>query len=76
MSNAYPLGTSGADPPPPPRHDVAGPSLNMDLFKAEIGGEAQGPGSLRGTDVAVVLQPDGLGGLRAGNLKGGWLLCS
>ncbi len=40
-----------------------------------------GPGqpealSLGGNDVAAVLQPDGLGGLRACNLKGGWLLCS
>ncbi len=48
----------------------------MDIFKAEIGGEAPGPGSLGGADVAEVLWPDGLGGLRARNLKGGWLLCS
>ncbi len=60
--------------PPRPLHDVAGSSLNMDLFKAKIGDEA-GPGSLRGADVAAVLQPDGQGG-RASNLKGGWLLCS
>ncbi len=46
----------------------------MNLFKAEIGGEA-GQGSLGGADVAAVLLPDGLGG-RAFNLKGGWLLCS
>ena len=35
---------------PRPRHDVAaGPSLNMDLFKAEVGGEA----GLGGADVAA-----------------------
>jgi hypothetical protein len=33
----------------PPRHDVAVPSLNMDLFKAEVGGEA----GLGGADVAA-----------------------
>lgn len=27
-------------PPPSPRHNVAGPSLDMDLLVAEIGGEA------------------------------------
>ncbi len=37
----------------------------MDLYKAEIGGEAGG------ADVAAVLWPDGLGG-RTHNLKGGW----
>ena len=26
--------------PPSPRHHVAGPSLDIDLLKAEIGGEA------------------------------------
>ena len=26
--------------PTRPRHDVAGPSLNVDLFIAEVGGEA------------------------------------
>ncbi len=41
-------------PPPLPHHDVAGQSLNMDLFKAEIGGEAQGPGSLQGADQALI----------------------
>ncbi len=46
----------------------------MDLFKAEISGEA-GQGSLGGSDVAAVLLPDGQGG-KASNLKGGWLLCS
>ncbi len=64
-------------PPPAPRHDVAGPSLNMDRFEAEIrvsGEAAWGQGSLGGADVAAVLQPDGPGG-RASNLKGGWLLC-
>ncbi len=44
MSNGEPVGTSGAGPAAPPA--VAGPSLNMDLFKAEIGREAQGQGSL------------------------------
>ena len=34
---------------PRPRHDVAGPSINIDLFEAEISGEA----SLGGADVAV-----------------------
>ncbi len=44
-------------PPHLPRHDVAGPSLDMDLFKAEIGGEA----GLGGADVslAIVLYIDG-----------------
>jgi hypothetical protein len=70
---------SGAGPaaPPRPRHDVAWPSLNLDLFQAEIDGEAgpgPGPGSLGGADVAAVLRPDEQGG-RASNLKGGWLLC-
>ena len=45
--------TSGAGPaaPPPPltRHDVASPSINIDLFEAEIRGEA----SLGGADVAA-----------------------
>jgi hypothetical protein len=42
---------SGTGPasPPRPRHDVAGPSLDMDLFKAETCCEA-GPG---GADVAA-----------------------
>ena len=30
----------GTSRPPRPRPDDAGPSLNMDLFKAEVGGEA------------------------------------
>jgi hypothetical protein len=35
--------------PPRPRHDVAGPSINMDLLEAEVRGEA----SLGGADVAA-----------------------
>ena len=35
--------------PTRPRHDVAGPSLNVDLFIAEVGGEA----GLGGADVAA-----------------------
>ena len=34
---------------PRPRHDVAGPSIDMDLFEAEIRGKA----SLGGADVAA-----------------------
>ncbi len=34
---------------PRPRHDIAVPSLNMDLFKAEVGGKA----GLGGADVAA-----------------------
>ncbi len=37
------------DRPTSPRHDVAGPSLNVDLFIAEVGGEA----GLGGADVAA-----------------------
>ncbi len=51
--------------PPRPRHDVAGQSLNVDLFKAKICGKA-GPGSLGGADVAAILRLDGQGG-RASN---------
>ncbi len=36
-------------PPPCPSHDVAGQSLNMDLFKAEISSKA----GLGGADVAA-----------------------
>ena len=32
--------TSGAGPAPRPRHDVAGPSINMDLVEAEVHREA------------------------------------
>ena len=35
--------------PTRPRHDVSGPSLHMDLFEAETGGEA----GLGGADVAA-----------------------
>ena len=35
--------------PTSPRHNVAGPSLHMDLFKTETGSEA----GLRGADVAA-----------------------
>ena len=35
--------------PTRPRHDVAGPSLHLNLLKAETGGEAE----LRGADVAA-----------------------
>ena len=38
---------------PRPRHDVAGPSLNMDLLKAKVGGEA----GLGGADVAAHTGP-------------------
>jgi hypothetical protein len=50
MSTVVPYVWRGTSRPPHPRHDVAGPSLNMDLFKAEICGEA-GPGSLGGSMV-------------------------
>ncbi len=40
------FGTSG---PPRPCHDIAGQSLNMDLFKAEVGCEA----GLGGADVVM-----------------------
>ena len=43
----------GTSRPPRPRHDVAGPSLNMDLLKAEVGGEA----GLGGADVAAHTGP-------------------
>ena len=43
----------GTSSPPRPRHDVAGPSLNMDLFEAETGGEA----GLGGADVAAHSRP-------------------
>jgi hypothetical protein len=39
----------GTSSPPRPRHDVAGQSLNMDLFEAETSGEA----GLGGADVAA-----------------------
>jgi hypothetical protein len=32
---------SGAAATPRPRHDVAGPSLNMDLFEAEISSDSE-----------------------------------
>ena len=57
----------------PPRHDVPRPSLNMDLFEAEIGGEA----GLGTVDVAVHSCPIIISGRgRASDLKGGRLLCS
>ena len=62
-------------PLPLPHHDVAGPSLYMDLFnlKAETGGEA----GLGGADVAVHSGPIIISGRgRASDLKGGRLLCS
>ncbi len=45
MSTVVPYVWRGTSRPPRPRHDVAGPSLNMDLFTAEIGDEA-GPEAL------------------------------
>ena len=39
--------------PTRPRHDVAGPSLNVDLFIAEVGGKA----GLGGADVAAHSSP-------------------
>ncbi len=39
----------GTSRPPRPRHDIAGQSLNMDLLKAEVRGEA----GLGGADVAA-----------------------
>jgi len=45
----------GDEPPaldqPRPRHDVAGPSLNVDLFIAEVG--PGGEAGLGGADVAA-----------------------
>ncbi len=38
---------------PRPRHDIAGQSLNMDLFKAEVHGEA----GLGGADMAAQSGP-------------------
>ena len=57
---------------------LTGTVIQVQSESAEIGGETPGPGSLSlgGADVTVVLLPGGLGGLRASNLKGGWLLCS
>ncbi len=40
---------SGTSSPPSPSHNVAGPSFDMDIFKAETGGEA----GLGGADVAA-----------------------
>ncbi len=39
--------------PTRPRHDVAGPSLNVDLFIAEVGGEAGLGLGGQGADVAA-----------------------